>query len=305
MLKNICCIQFREGSKEELLPDFSPDFPHIASYVELDKLHPLRFIPWHWHKEVELFYVESGVVEYHIPKGTFVFPAGHGGLLNSNVLHMTQSPKGIVHTVQLEHLFDPSLIGGTPGSRIEKKYILPLTTAAHIGVIPLDPGWPQQASILESIRRSFQISSEEYGYEVRLRDSLSDIWCRILAISAPLLDENGHSTKNDDKLKMMIIYIHEHFRDKITVGNIAGAAFISERECFRTFQECLRTTPVEYLKAYRLQQASRMLAQGRESVTLVSQACGLGSSSYFGKVFREHTGYSPLEYRRRYGRGNE
>ena len=111
MLKNICCIQFREGSKEELLPDFSPDFPHIASYVELDKLHPLRFIPWHWHKEVELFYVESGVVEYHIPKGTFVFPAGHGGLLNSNVLHMTQSPKGIVHTVQLEHLFDPSLIG--------------------------------------------------------------------------------------------------------------------------------------------------------------------------------------------------
>lgn len=104
---------------------------------------------------------------------------------------------------------------------------------------------------------------------------------------------------------MMIIYIHEHFRNKITVGNIAGAAFISERECFRTFQECLRTTPVEYLKAYRLQQASRMLAQGRESVTLVSQACGLGSSSYFGKVFREHTGYSPLEYRRRYGRGNE
>ncbi len=82
---------------------------------------------------------------------------------------------------------------------------------------------------------------------------------------------------------MMIIYIHEHFRDKITVGNIAGAAFISERECFRTFQECLRTTPVEYLKAYRLQQASRMLAQGRESVTLVSQACGLGSSSYFRK----------------------
>ena len=40
---------------------------------------------------MELFYVESGVVEYYIPKGKAVFPAGSGGLVNSNVLHMTKS----------------------------------------------------------------------------------------------------------------------------------------------------------------------------------------------------------------------
>ena len=51
-LKNICSVKFRDGSKEELLPGLTQDFPYIASFVELDK-HAGRFVPWHWHKEVE------------------------------------------------------------------------------------------------------------------------------------------------------------------------------------------------------------------------------------------------------------
>lgn len=59
-------------------------------------------------------------------------------------------------------------------------------------------------------------------------------------------------------------------------------------------------TPTEYLTSIRLQMVCRMLAETRESVTDIGHACGLGSSSYFGKTFREHTGYAPLEYRRKW-----
>ena len=58
--------------------------------------------------------------------------------------------------------------------------------------------------------------------------------------------------------------------------------------------------PVEYIKAYRLQAACQMLAKGQEAVTVISHECGLGSSSYFGKVFREYTHCSPTEYRRKW-----
>ena len=61
-MKDITNIEFRSGSKEERLPGFAPDFPYIASRAELDK-YIGRFVPWHWHKTVELFYVESGVLE--------------------------------------------------------------------------------------------------------------------------------------------------------------------------------------------------------------------------------------------------
>jgi len=56
-------------------------------------------------------------------------------------------------------------------------------------------------------------------------------------------------------------------------------------------------TPVEYIKSYRLQEACRQLAREQKPVTAVSHACGLGSSSYFGKVFREYMGCTPTQYR--------
>ncbi len=74
-MKNISTIEFHTGTKEELLPDFSSDFPYIATRAQLDKYRE-RFVPWHWHKTVELFYMESGGIEYFTPGGRTVFPEG-------------------------------------------------------------------------------------------------------------------------------------------------------------------------------------------------------------------------------------
>lgn len=296
-MKTIHSIKLREGSKEEILPDFSPDFPYIASRSEVDKFAG-RFVPWHWHKEIELFYVQCGAVEYYTPKGKTVFPEGSAGLVNSNILHMTRIPDHVSRNSSTIHLFDASFLGGQQGSRIEQKYITPLITASHIEIIPLMPDVPNEAELIDVIRDSFCILPEEYGYEMKLRSALSEIWCRFLSFASPLMDSKAISNKTNDKLKMMMVYIHEHFPEKITVSDIAASAFISERECFRAFQECLHMTPVEYLKSYRLQNACHMLAASQEAITTVCHACGLGSSSYFGKVFKEQIGCTPLEYRR-------
>lgn len=296
MLKNICCIELRNGSKEEIMPDFQPDFPYLASCVDFDQCIG-RFVPWHWHKEVELFYVEGGVLEYHLSGGTVVLPAGSGGLVNSNVLHMTKPHQDNVRTTQFNHIFDVSFIGGWQGSRIEQKYITPFVTAPQVEMIALRPEVPEQAQILEALRASFRIT-EEYAYEVRLRAALSEIWCQIIALAEPLLREKARHDKTSDQLKTMMAYMHEHYAEKLSVSQIAAAAFISERECYRAFRDTLHTTPVEYLKGYRLQQACRLLAKSGESLTSIGQSCGLGSSSYFGKLFREQFGCTPLEYRR-------
>lgn len=126
-------IEFWSGSKEEKLPAFSRDFPYIASRVELDRFVG-GLVPWHWHKAIELFYMESGEVEYHTPKGKTVFPAGSGGMVNSNVLHMTRSNRKIDSNVQLLHIFDTSLIAGEEGSLIESKYIMPLIAAPQLRI---------------------------------------------------------------------------------------------------------------------------------------------------------------------------
>lgn len=298
-MKTIRGIEFHTGSREEQLPDFFTDFPYIASCVELDH-YMGHFVPWHWHKSVELFYMESGTLEYYTPKGKILFPEGSGGMINSNVLHMTRPQSEHIKTVQWIHIFDPSLIAGEHGSRIEQTYIMPIITAPLLEIIALYPEQPSHKKILDMIQRAFQLSGQELGYEIKLRGILSELWLALFELSLPVLKETGTYDKTNEKIKLMMVYIHEHFSEKIAIPELAAAAYLSERECFRVFHDCLHTTPVGYIKSYRLQMACQMLAAGQEPITSISHACGLGSSSYFGKVFRDHVGCTPLDYRRKW-----
>lgn len=298
-------FEFHIGSKEEKLSYFAPNFPYIASRAELDYYND-SFVPWHWHKSVELFYMESGELKYYTPNRIMVFPAGSGGMINSNVLHMTKIQAHNEKNIQLLHIFEPDLIAGKCGSLIEQKYITPIITASQLEMIALYPNNPTQADILHLIQQTFQLSENEFGYKLNIRESLSQIWIQLLKLCYPTLQEkSGSANKTTDKIKRMMIYIHEHYTEKISISKLAATAFLSERECYRVFHNYLHMTPLEYIKNYRLQIACQMLADGHESVTEIGHTCGLGNASYFGKIFREHTGYTPLEYRRKWQNNNK
>ncbi|MCC8023894.1 MAG: helix-turn-helix transcriptional regulator [Clostridium sp.] len=297
-MENKHSLQYKNQSREQLHPDLIEDFPYVMSLVEIDK-YKEGFVPWHWHEEVELFYIENGVLEYDIPKGKIIFPKGSGGLVNSNVLHMTKPLSK--NTIQHLHIFDTSLIGGKSRSRIEKKYIMPIVTASQIEIVPLFPDRSGQMELLEEIRKSFQMAQDEFCYEIKLREMLSKIWCEILGLLRPLIDDKVRIDNTSDKIKVMMIYIHEHYAEKLSVEQIASAAFISDRECFRVFHDYLHLTPMEYLRSYRLQKACHMLSESSESITVIGQACGFGNNSYFGKIFRENIGCTPQKYRQNGG----
>lgn len=301
-MKNVQKVEFYTGSREELLPDFASDFPYIASRAELDK-YAGRSAPWHWHKAIELFYMESGLLEYYTPKQKMTFPAGSGGFVNSNVLHMTRALSRIEENIQRLHIFDTALISGNSGGRIEKKYVMPITANPQIELYALHPAHPEQAEILDLIKDAFTLNEKEMGYEIKLREALSEIWLKLFGLFSAAFDGNGKYDRNDESLKKMLIYIQEHLGDKIAVSELAAVACLSERECFRLFRGYLHTTPAKYIQNCRLQKACEMLINSQDSITDIGQACGLGSGSYFGKIFRECQGCTPLEYRKKWQDG--
>lgn len=295
-MKLITGIEFMGGSNEERLPDFDADFPLITTCAALDP-GSRPFVPWHWHRAVELTYMKSGAIEYHTPKGRLVLPEGCGALVNSNILHTTFLPQRSVSAVQLLHLFDPSLLSGAPGSRIDRKYIRPITASPALELIPLFADNPLHAPILRELEQSFALAPDAPGYELMLREKLSRIWLQIFALVG---GEQRPDTKDDlsGRVKQMMAYIHEHYAESVPVKALAQAAICSERECYRAFHACLHMTPSAYLQSYRLQMACRMLLSGRESLTSIAHSCGFGSSSYMGKVFKSATGLTPMQYRR-------
>ncbi len=293
-------LEFMTGSKEEKLPYRTLDFPYTASQAELDYYRE-RFVPWHWHRAIELFYIESGEIQYCTPHKTAVFPAGTAGMVDSNVLHMTKIRSHREKNIQLIHIFDPKLLAGGQGSLIEQKYITPLITAPQIEILALYPDQPEQSALIDSIRGAFLLAERDFGYEINIREALSKIWVQLCKISFALLQDNPQrENRTADKVKQMMVYVHEHYTEKISIPELAGCVFLSERECYRAFQNCLHMTPAEYIKSYRLQMACQILADSQMPITEAGYACGLGNASYFGKVFREFAGCTPLQYRRRW-----
>ena len=299
MLK-IDSIEVKKENHEERLPGFLEEFPYISTYAQLDN-YMSPDIPWHWHRPVELFYMKSGSLEYTTPHRTWTFTEGMGGMVNSNVLHMTRLLPSDGEHIQMLHIFDPLFLAGGHGSRMEKKYILPITANRDIEMILLRPEQREEAAVIELIRKAFTISDQEWGYEFELQKSLACIWLELLKLVHPT-KQNVKHTVNDEKIKHLMIYVHEHYQERISVEQLAESVYISKRACFRIFQENLHMSPLEYIHSYRVQRACKMLTGSKETVTVIAQECGFGSSSYFGKIFREKLNCTPEEYRRKMAR---
>lgn len=295
-MKIVSDFEFQTGSREERLPGFAKEFPYIAVCSELDSF-ARSYVPWHWHKAVELFYMERGTIEYFTPTDRKIIPTGYGGMLNANVLHMTKLPENEERNTQLLHIFNPDFLSGAPGSLIEQKYITPLITASQIELVLLNSNVPEQKRILLELCDAFRLDETAFGYELRLREQMTKIWLNILDLCRPIVEKPEKQEQTNDKIKQMMTYIYDHFGEKIDISMLAESGYCSQRECYRTFQDCLRMTPVEYIRSYRLRIAANLLVTGNQSITDIAHACGFGSNSYFGKLFREVFKASPMEYR--------
>ena len=58
----------------------------------------------------------------------------------------------------------------------------------------------------------------------------------------------------------------------------------------------INQTPLEYVMEYRLNTAKQLLDDTKMSITDISYHCGFSSNAYFGKIFREKYGMTPLQY---------
>ena len=279
-------IQFRYGTNEELLPGFYEDFPYISSCFELNGKYS---VPWHWHKTVELFYIDSGDLEYFTPRGHYVFSKG----VNANVLHRTEVPSSSKGVRQMLHIFDPSFISGGYNNRIASKYVMPLILSS-IDVLKFEK--ERDEKIIDGIKAAFSLDENMMGYEMRLRFLLSDVWMMFLS-SLQMPTDVSSAADSDARIRKLLGFVFEHYGERISIENLAESANISQRECYRIFRDRLRISPVEYINSYRIQIASQMLISTEKTITEIGQACGQGSSSYFGKVFKAKMGFSPEQFR--------
>ncbi len=276
------------------------DYP-IRFYLDLmDQFDP-RGIHWHWHPEVEFNVILRGSIEYYVENEHYTLTAGQGIFKNANILHMAQPTPDTPDAAMFSAILDPAFIAPVH-SRIYRKYVAPFLGSQGLHSLVLSPDTPWQQEILTSLRLAYDLSQGETGaYELHIHRLLCQVWQAMAehAQELPRRDLTASERTDQIRAKQMLAFLQAHFRDKLTLDQVAGAANVSRNTCLTCFRRVLGLPPMEYLISYRLEQAAHLLLTSDLPVAQIAESCGLGDASYFGKLFRRKTGLSPTQYRHR------
>ena len=125
---------------------------------------------------------------------------------------------------------------------------------------------------------------------------MCQVWQAIAehAQQLPRHDLTAAQRTDQVRAKQMIAFLQTHFREKLTLDQVAQAASVSRNTCLSCFRRVLGLSPMEYLTQRRLEYALHLLLTSDLPVAQVAEACGFGDASYFGKRFRKQMGLTPL-----------
>lgn len=71
---------------------------------------------------------------------------------------------------------------------------------------------------------------------------------------------------------------------------------ISETHFRRIFKTAYNMSPNQYLIFLRINRAKELLETGNQSIEEIAELSGFSSASYFSRLFKERTGFSPYEF---------
>lgn len=95
-------------------------------------------------------------------------------------------------------------------------------------------------------------------------------------------------------------YIDLHYMEEIRRDDLAELVYLNTNYMSRIFKKEVGVSISTYLLQKRVEEGKKLLTQSDLPINTVSIYVGYSNFSYFTKMFRENTGYSPLEYRRKF-----
>ncbi len=252
-------------------------------------------IEWHWHPELEWAYMEKGSLVCGVGVERIVLEEGNGIFINSKVIHQFEA-RG--ESVMPNVLFLPSFLA-EESSAVYQEWIAPILQSGRSYMVFRKEN-ERAKTVLDCLQRVFKAADVDQKDSMQIWMSTAQLWhCFVQEYHEEMTRErNAHDVLLQSRMRQMMQYIQDHYAEKITLENIAGAANVSKSEALRCFHTQLQKTPVEYLIEYRLSRARKLLLTTNEKVSQIAGSVGMENISYFIRSFKSRYGRTPGEYRK-------
>lgn len=103
-----------------------------------------------------------------------------------------------------------------------------------------------------------------------------------------------------DTITKFIEYIEENFELDLNTVMLSEKFGYSKEHFCRKFKEATGTTPMTYLRIFRLSQAAAKLKAGNKNISEIASLCGFSDANYFTRCFKAHYGFAPRNYKMEY-----
>ncbi len=255
-------------------------------------------VPWryeaHEHSAVEICLTLEGVVDYLVQDTIYHVRKGEVLILPPDTPHSLNMGE---ESSRYLFLFEPDMIFAM---RDVKAVIRQFNRPFY-----LHDGSDAHIRIRETLLKAQAIydrgdamwNTACYGYLLRVYVVLGQHY---LLNTRQRQRDTGRSV-DSEVITAAMGYINTHFREDLTLDNVAAFAGFSRFYFSRSFKKQTGYSFKDYLCQKRLQVAMDLLIRSNTPMREVAIESGFGSVATFNRVFREKKGCTPTQYRAIYG----
>lgn len=136
---------------------------------------------------------------------------------------------------------------------------------------------------------------------------LKQVFRRMLSVAAESkvrddkkIDEKMSEPKVDRQyfIEEAIKYIHENYREKLTLHMVSSFVFMNPQYFSRIFKKEVGVSYTDYVNNLKIQHACKLLETTNYPAYRISSECGFTDPSYFNRVFYGQMKMTPKEYKK-------
>jgi YesN/AraC family two-component response regulator len=253
-----------------------------------------KVIRTHWHPDIEILYVHSGEVILYVSDEKLILKEGDICFVNPGEVHGLDLREQMVDYYAA--VFVPTLFQFREKHFLEQEFFAPLQEGQlrfpRI-VNATNEHYEEMRRIVDHMFRKDGIS------KVRIFTDLTMIFCELLehSMMETVMESAGY--RYTEAIKRCICYMEANYSRKITLTELANEVHMSPNYLCSYFKKYTGISPFTQLHYVRVKTAENMLLEGDESIVSVAEACGFENVSFFIRKFKELTGFTPSNYRKR------